>query len=81
MQRLASDTSHIQYRGTSIQIAVTTMGDRAFGHADLFAQTKFKGRLSIGSDRCGADELRKKLESLAKAKVDILSAFECKARN
>lgn len=69
MRRASSDP--IVYRDVSIAIKVQKAGGRVFGHADLFAKDEFKGRISLGSARRRAKEVRDRLRILAKAKVDV----------
>ena len=71
----------IIYRDVSISIKVERAGKRVFGHADLFAADEFKGRISLGSARTRARDVRERLRCLAKAKVDVWSAVEAAARH
>lgn len=66
----ACDVPPIVYRGVSIAIKVGKAPGGVYGHADLFADSEFKGRLAVGSMRRRPKEVRDRLRCLAKSKVD-----------
>jgi hypothetical protein len=76
MRNATPSSRRVEYRGTSILIDVQQSLDGVFGHADLFARSHFKGRLSLGSRCRGRGEVQKELEFLARAKVDVLAAID-----
>jgi hypothetical protein len=81
MRNAISRPRRIEYRGTSILIDVQESLDGVFGHADLFARSQFKGRLSLGSRCRGREEVQNELESLARAKVDVQAAIDSVRRH
>ncbi|RZL93396.1 MAG: hypothetical protein EOP82_07435 [Variovorax sp.] len=68
----------IVYRGVSISLSIEVdpAGGSVFGHADLFANNEFKGRLALGSARCRPEEIRDRLRCFAKSKVDVWALLE-----
>ncbi|HZF84498.1 MAG TPA: hypothetical protein VE084_13410 [Burkholderiaceae bacterium] len=60
-----------RYRGVDIRIDVERTPDCTFGRADLFEDTQFRGRLSIGSPDATPEDVANRLARLARAKVDI----------
>jgi hypothetical protein len=66
----ASDANPMVYRGVSISIKVDKAAEGVYGHADLFADSEFKGRLALGSTKRRPKEVRDRLRCLAKSKVD-----------
>ena len=66
----------ILYRDVAIAIQVEGAEGRVFGHADLFKNDQFKGRISLGSVRRRARDVRDRLRCLAKAKVDVWATVE-----
>src|SRR5689334_11774939 len=59
-----------RYRGVDVNLQVERSRAHVFGHADLFADGAFMGRVSLGS-ASSPDTVRDRLRCLAKAKVDV----------